>query len=168
MLTKSIKAQSTTITSSRASICGADASPNIRHIGNWRDFQLKLPFVITDSQSMFFVVFYHIFTGQYVIWRDYFMQIPKICHNDLYKYVITFILGWMENGLIFIILYGSPEYAIGHKTIISILLCKYLFGVSNRNCDTDPVKLKLKREKNRCGHACRKLATKYVPIFSRY
>ena len=34
MLTKNIKAQSTTITSSRASICGADASPNIRHIGN--------------------------------------------------------------------------------------------------------------------------------------
>ena len=101
MLTKNIKAQSTTITSSHASICGSDAGPNIRHIGSWRDFQLKLPFVTTDRQSMFFVVFYHKFMGQYVMWHDYFMQIPKICHNGLYNYVITFILGWMGNGLVF-------------------------------------------------------------------
>ena len=63
MFTKNIKTQSTTIMSSRAFTCGADVSLNIGHIGNWNGFQLKLPFVTTDRQSMFFVVFCVIITG---------------------------------------------------------------------------------------------------------
>ena len=130
--------------SSRASICDAEASPNIRHIGNWCGFNFKLPFVTIDRQSMIFVVVYHIFPDQYVMWIYFFMRIPEICHNGLYNYAITFIMGWMGNGLIFIILCGSPEYVIGHKTIISIILCKYLVDVSKRNSNTIPIKLKLK------------------------